>query len=94
MRPVSTAKTLRIRSRCECSALVRQNRYTCALAQSAAARGARDATILLKNGVAPHVVSKRLGHASVAFTLQVYSWVLPGQQREAAEGFAAAIAAR
>lgn len=51
------------------------------------------ATILLKNGVAPHVVSKRLGHASVAFTLQVYSWVLPGQQREAAEGFAASIAA-
>lgn len=49
------------------------------------------ATILLKTGVAPHVVSKRLGHASVAFTLQVYSWVLPGQQREAAEGFAAAV---
>jgi integrase len=49
------------------------------------------ATILLKNGVPPHVVSKRLGHASVAFTLQVYSWVLPGQQREAAEGFAAAV---
>jgi integrase len=49
------------------------------------------ATILLKTGVPPHVVSKRLGHASVAFTLQVYSWVLPGQQREAAEGFAAAV---
>jgi integrase len=52
------------------------------------------ATILLKTGVPPHVVSKRLGHASVAFTLQVYSWVLPGQQREAAEGFAAAVAAK
>lgn len=49
------------------------------------------ATILLKTGVPPHVVSKRLGHASVAFTLQVYGWVLPGQQREAAEGFAAAV---
>ena len=52
------------------------------------------ATILLKTGVPPHVVSKRLGHASVAFTLQVYSWVLPGQQREAAEGFAAAVSAK
>lgn len=52
------------------------------------------ATILLKNGVAPHVVSQRLGHASVAFTLQVYSWVLPGQQRAAADGFAAAIGAQ
>ena len=52
------------------------------------------ATILLKNGVAPHVVSKRLWHASVAFTLQVYSWVLPGQQRDAADGFAAAVSAQ
>ena len=52
------------------------------------------ATILLKTSVPPHVVSKRLGHASVAFTLQVYSWVLPGQQREAAEGFADAVAAK
>jgi len=52
------------------------------------------ATILLKNGVPPHVVSQRLGHASVAFTLQVYSWVLPGQQRAAADGFAAAIRAQ
>jgi len=52
------------------------------------------ATILLKTGVPPHVVSKRLGHASVAFTLQIYSWVLPGQQREAAEGFAAAVSAK
>jgi integrase len=49
------------------------------------------ATILLKATVPPHVVSKRLGHASVAFTLQVYGWVLPGQQREAADIFAAAI---
>lgn len=52
------------------------------------------ATILLKTGVPPHVVSQRLGHASVAFTLEVYSWVLPGQQRAAADGFAAAIAAQ
>jgi len=42
------------------------------------------ATLLLKEGVAPHVVSQRLGHSSVAFTLQVYAHVLPGQQSEAA----------
>ena len=49
------------------------------------------ATILLKNGVPLHIVSQRLGHASVAFTLQVYSWVLPGQQRAAADRFAATV---
>lgn len=41
------------------------------------------ATLLLKAGVSPHVVSRRLGHASVAFTLDVYSHVLPGQQADA-----------
>ena len=60
---------------------------------SAARYGRSDATASM-TGAHPHVVSKRLGHASVAFTLQVYSWVLPGQQREAAEGFAAAVAAK
>lgn len=43
------------------------------------------ATFLLKAGTPPHVVSKRLGHSTVAFTLQVYAHVLPGQQREAAD---------
>ena len=43
------------------------------------------ATQLLASGVQPHVVSKRLGHASVAFTLQVYADVLPTQADEAAE---------
>lgn len=47
------------------------------------------ATLLLKAGVPPHVVSERLGHSTVAFTLDRYAWVLPGQQREAAEGCAA-----
>ena len=49
------------------------------------------ATLLLKEGVAPHVVSQRLGHSSVAFTLQVYAHVLPGQQSEAAEKVAALV---
>lgn len=51
------------------------------------------ATLLLKAGVPPHVVSERLGHSTVAFTLDRYAWVLPGQQREAAEGFAARLSA-
>jgi hypothetical protein len=41
-----------------------------------------------------HVVSKRLGHASAAFTLRVSSSVLPGQKRATPEGLAAAVAAR
>lgn len=49
------------------------------------------ATILLASGVALHVVSRRLGHASEAFTAQVYGHVLPSQQAEAAARFAAAI---
>ena len=36
----------------------------------------------------PRMVSERLGHADVAFTLQVYGHVLPGHQREAAEAAA------
>jgi integrase len=49
------------------------------------------ATFLLKAGTSPHVVSRRLGHSTVAFTLQVYAHVLPGQQREAAEALEATL---
>ena len=35
------------------------------------------------------VVSERLGHASVSFTLDTYGHVMPGQQAEAAEAAAA-----
>ena len=42
------------------------------------------ATHWLARGVAPQVVSARLGHSSVAFTMQVYGHVLPGQQAAAA----------
>lgn len=48
-------------------------------------------SILLRAGVPLHVVSRRLGHASEAFTAQVYAHVLPGQQAEAAAAFAAAV---
>ncbi|MGH2405181.1 MAG: tyrosine-type recombinase/integrase [bacterium] len=42
------------------------------------------ATHLLRQGVHPKVVQERLGHSTAAFTLQVYSHVLPGMQEEAA----------
>ena len=43
------------------------------------------ATNLLKAGLHPKIISERLGHASVAFTLDVYSAALPDMQEEAAE---------
>ncbi len=46
------------------------------------------ATLLLLAGVPPHVVSMRLGHRSVAFTLQQYAHVLPQQQADAVERLA------
>jgi integrase/recombinase XerD len=33
------------------------------------------ATALLLNGTAPHVVMRRLGHAHVQTTLELYGWV-------------------
>ncbi len=42
------------------------------------------ASYLLGAGVNPKVVSERLGHASVAFTLDTYSHVMPGMQESAA----------
>lgn len=43
------------------------------------------ASNLLRAGVHPKIVSERLGHASVAFTMDVYSESLPDMQTEAAE---------
>ncbi|MGD0459060.1 MAG: tyrosine-type recombinase/integrase [Terriglobia bacterium] len=42
------------------------------------------ATLALAAGVSPKVISEQLGHASVAFTLDVYSHVLPHMQEAAA----------
>jgi integrase len=49
------------------------------------------ATILLRARENVKVVSERLGHASVAVTLGIYSHVLPGDQRETAARFAALV---
>ena len=43
------------------------------------------ATILLAAGVHPKIVQERLGHSSVAITLDVYSHVLPSMQQETAK---------
>jgi integrase len=42
------------------------------------------ATLLLSAGVHPKIVSERLGHSSITITLDTYSHVLPGMQRESA----------
>jgi len=40
------------------------------------------ATLMLLAGVHPKVVSERLGHATVAMTLDTYSHVLPSLQSD------------
>ena len=47
------------------------------------------ATILLRAGVHPKIVSERLGHSSISVTLDIYSHVLPTIQREAVAKLAA-----
>lgn len=49
------------------------------------------ATLALEAGVNPKIVSERLGHATVAFTLDVYSHALQHLQREAADRVAALV---
>ena len=43
------------------------------------------ATRLLWAGVHPKIVSERLGHTSIGITLDTYSHVMPGMQKEATE---------
>lgn len=43
------------------------------------------ASILIFQGVDPKALSKRLGHTNIAFTLQVYGHLLPGQDERAAD---------
>lgn len=52
------------------------------------------ATLLLLAGVHPKVVSERLGHASVALTLDTYSHAVPSMQLEAAEKMGAILTAK
>ena len=43
------------------------------------------ATLALKAGIPAKVVSERLGHSKVAFTLDTYAHVLPDMEQAAAE---------
>jgi len=45
------------------------------------------ATLMLRQGIHPKIVSERLGHSSIAITLDTYSHVLPGLQEAAAQRF-------
>jgi integrase/predicted RNA-binding Zn-ribbon protein involved in translation (DUF1610 family) len=47
------------------------------------------ATLALSSGVNPRIVSGRLGHSTVALTLDIYSHVLPQQDQDAADKIAA-----
>ena len=45
--------------------------------------------LLIKAGVPVKVVSERLGHANIAFTIDTYQHVLPGMQADAARVYEA-----
>lgn len=45
------------------------------------------ATLMLKQGIHPKIVSERLGHSSIGITLDTYSHVMPGLQEAAALRF-------
>ena len=49
------------------------------------------ASVMLQNGASLLLVSKRLGHASVSTTGDIYGHLLPGWQKEAANNFAKAM---
>jgi integrase len=51
------------------------------------------ATHLLANGVHPKVASERLGHSKVGITLDLYSHVIPGMQKDAVATVDAALKA-
>ena len=48
---------------------------------------------MIMDGVPVKVVSERLGHANVAFTMHTYQHLLPGMSAAAARQFAALLAA-
>jgi integrase len=45
------------------------------------------ASLMLKQGIHPKIVQERLGHSSIAITLDTYSHVTPGLQQAAAKSF-------
>ncbi|MCE5255000.1 MAG: site-specific integrase [Actinomycetia bacterium] len=49
------------------------------------------ATLALREGIHPKVVSERLGHSTVSLTLDLYSHAIPALQQEAADRLAALV---
>jgi integrase len=49
------------------------------------------ATLALHQGIHPKVVSERLGHSTIAMTMDVYSHAVPNLQKEAADQVAALV---
>ncbi len=45
------------------------------------------ATLMLWQSIYPKIVNERLGHSSIAITLDTYSHVMPGLQEAAAQRF-------
>ena len=52
------------------------------------------ASIMLKQGIHPKIVQERLGHSTIATTLDIYSHVAPGLQEAAAKRFDEAFTVR
>jgi integrase len=52
------------------------------------------ATLLLSQGVHPKVVQERLGHSQIGVTMDIYSHVMPGMGREAADKLNSVFTAR
>jgi len=52
------------------------------------------ATLALRAGIHPKVVSERLGHATVSITLDTYSHAIPAMQEEAAQLIAGLVLAK
>jgi len=44
-----------------------------------------NATLMLKKGIHPKIASERLGHSSIGITMDIYSHVLKGMQKEASQ---------
>ncbi|CAN5646149.1 hypothetical protein BH24CHL1_BH24CHL1_15430 [soil metagenome] len=51
------------------------------------------ATLMLENGAHPKIVQERLGHSDISMTLNRYSHVMLGMQRDVADRLASAIGA-
>ena len=49
------------------------------------------ASLMLKQGIHPKIVSERLGHSNIGITLDTYSHVMPGLQEAAALRFEEAL---